>query len=289
MCANHSTSTRDFKHLRHSWEMPLIWLSFLVTATAFLAALGILLIHLLGVLEQLVGAETAAQLASNALLMLLLPLTPIVFYIYRFYMAARARANALLVGPNQFPDLFALYQDLARRLEMPHLPRLYVTNGNGVVNAYALECNRRYNYVVVHSEIAMMLPTARDTVEFVLAHELAHHKLRHVSLWRLIIGLVPNALIIPGLATTRAQEYSADRVALAVCPNTASAIRLLVAGPWIEKGVNAETWLAQCEAEHKELLIRVSNALSSHAVMVKRFKALRDIERKGFTAQGEMF
>ena len=144
MCANHSTSTRDFKHLRHSWEMPLIWLSFLVTATAFLAALGILLIHLLGVLEQLVGAETAAQLASNALLMLLLPLTPIVFYIYRFYMAAQARANALLVGPNQFPDLFALYQDLARRLELPYLPRLYVTNGNGVVNAYARLAEEEY-------------------------------------------------------------------------------------------------------------------------------------------------
>lgn len=29
--------------------------------------------------------------------------------------------------------------------------------------------------------------------------------------------------------------------------------------------------------------------MSSHAVMVKRYKALREIERDGFSAQGEMF
>jgi Zn-dependent protease with chaperone function len=289
MCANHSTSTHVFTHLRHRWEMPLIWLSFLITAAAFIIGVCLSLIHLLGGLEPLVGAESAAEIASNAYLVLLLPLAPIAFYAFRFYMAAQARANALLVGPDQFPKLFALFQDLARRLEMPTPPSLYVTNGNGVVNAYALECNRRYNYVVIHSEIAMLLPTSPDTVEFVLAHELAHHKLRHVSLWRVIVGLIPNALVIPGLATTRAQEYSADRVALAICPNISSAVRLLVAGPWMEKGVNPDAWLKQCEAEHGEWLVRLSNTLSSHAVGVKRYKALRDIERNGFESQGEMF
>lgn len=80
-----------------------------------------------------------------------------------------------------------------------------------MVNAFALECNRRQRYVVIHAEIAMLMPTAPEIVEFVLAHELAHHKLRHVSLWRLAIGVVPQSLVLPGLATTRAQEYSAAR------------------------------------------------------------------------------
>jgi Zn-dependent protease with chaperone function len=162
-------------------------------------------------------------------------------------------------------------------------------NGNGVVNAFALECNRRYNYVVINAEIAMLLEKSPDIVEFVLAHELAHHKLRHVSLWRLVIGVIPSMLAIVGTTTTRAQEYSADRVALAVCPQTSAAVRLLAVGPWIEQGVNPDAWLDQCDAEHREWWVRVTNALSSHAVMVKRFKALRDIEREGFSAQGEMF
>ena len=75
------------------------------------------------------------------------------------------RSNAVLVGPKQFPELYALYQDLGQRLDMPKLPKLYVTNGDGAVNAYALECNRRYNYIVMHAEIAIMLPTAADIVE----------------------------------------------------------------------------------------------------------------------------
>ena len=88
----------------------------------------------------------------------------------------------------------------------------------------------------------MMLPTAPDVVEFVLAHELAHHKLHHVSLWRIVIGVIPGLMVLPGQTTTRAQEYSADRVAMAVCPNHASAMRLLVVGPWMANGVNPEVW-----------------------------------------------
>ena len=66
-------------------------------------------------------------------------------------------------------------------------------------------------------------------------------------------------------------------------------MRLLVVGPWMANGVNPEAWLEQCNAEHREWMVRLANTLSSHAVMVKRFKALRDIEEKGFEAQGEMF
>ena len=266
----------------------MIWFSAIISGLALLTAFGIFFADSNGMLEG-IDPETVTEARDFSESLMLILIAPLGFYIYRFYMAAKARADAILVGPQQFPELHAMYQDLAQRLDMPNPPKLYVTNGNGVVNAYALECNRRYRYVVIHAEIAMMLPTAPDVVEFVLAHELAHHKLRHVSLWRLVIGMVPNLLVVPGLTTTRAQEYSADRVAMAVCPNHASAMRLLVVGPWMANGVNPEAWLEQCNAEHREWMVRLANTLSSHAVMVKRFKALRDIEDKGFDAQGEMF
>ena len=289
MCSSHSTThSHDFTSFRHRWEMPMIWVSAIITGLALLFAFGTSLADSAGMLSSL-DEQTATEIRDFSSSALLLLLAPIFFYVYRFYMAAKARADAILVGPNQFPELYAMYEDLARRLDMPNPPKLYVTNGNGVVNAYALECNRRYRYVVIHAEIAMMLPTAPDVVEFVLAHELAHHKLHHVSLWRIVIGVIPGLMVLPGQTTTRAQEYSADRVAMAVCPNHASAMRLLVVGPWMANGVNPEVWAEQCEAEHREFLVRVANALSSHAVMVKRFKALRDIEREDFKAQGEMF
>lgn len=220
----------------------MIWLSFVITMVALAAALGVFWADSSGMLEGNLDEETLTDVRDTANTALLLLIAPLGFYIYRFYIAAAARADAILVGPKQFPELYAMYMDLAQRLDMPNPPKLYVTNGNGVVNAYALECNRRYRYIVIHAEIAMMLPTAPDVVEFVLAHEMAHHKLRHVSLWRLVIGVIPNLLVLPGQTTTRAQEYSADRLALAVCPDHATAMRLLVVGPWMANGVNAEAW-----------------------------------------------
>lgn len=288
MCS-HSPQAHDFTRFRHRWEMPMIWLSCLITLIALAAALGVFWADSAGMLEGSLEEETLTDLRDTANTVMLLLIAPLAIYVYRFYMAAAARSNAVLVGPQQFPELHAMYLDLARRLDLPNPPKLYVTNGNGVVNAYALECNKRYRYVVMHSEIAMLLPTAPDVVEFVLAHELAHHKLRHVSLWRIIIGMIPNLLMLPGQTTTRAQEYSADRVAMAICPNHANAVRLLAVGPWMADGVNPDAWAEQCAAEHREWMVRLANALSSHAVMVKRFKALRDIEREGFKTQGEMF
>lgn len=289
MCSHAPDHSHDFARYRHRWEMPMIWLSCIITVVTVAAAIGIFWADGAGFLEGSMDEETLTEVRDTTNTILLLLLAPLAIYVYRFYMAASARAEALLVGPRQFPELHAMYIDLAQRLDMPNPPKLYVTNGNGVVNAYALECNKRYRYIIMHSEIAMMLPTAPDVVEFVLAHEMAHHKLRHVSLWRIIIGLIPNTMILPGQTTTRAQEYSADRVALAVCPNHAMAMRLLVVGPWLANGVDADAWAEQCEAEHREWMVRIANAMSSHAVMVKRFKALRDIEQKGFAAQGEMF
>lgn len=288
MCADHH-SRNDFTRYRHRWEMPLIWVSAVVTVATVLLGLAIIAVDQGTVLNDALGEDSATLLREFPGYFYILLIAPVAIYAYRFYVAAQSRANAILVGPRQFPELFATYQELGRRLEMPHLPRLYVINGNGVVNAFALECNRRHNYVVIHAEIAMLLSTAPDVVEFVLAHELGQHKLRHVSLWRAVIAIVPGATVVLGQATTRAQEYSADRIALAVCPGTANATRLLAVGPWMESGVDPDAWLEQCQAEHREFWVRISQAMSSHAVMVKRYKALREIERDGFSAQGEMF
>lgn len=283
MCDHSHHATR----YRHRWEMPMIWLSCAITIIALLFAGLVFWADSQGELAEF--GEDANELRDMAKSALLILIAPVLIYIYRFYMAASVKANAVRVGPNQFPELFAIYQDIGARLGMQRLPRFYVVNGNGTVNAYALECNRRHRYVVMHSEIALLYKTSPDVVEFVLAHELAHHRLRHVSLWRIVVGLVPNLLVLPGQATTRAQEYSADRLAISVCPNHANAMRLLSVGPWMEKGVNPEAWLEQCEEERGEFMVRVANAMSSHAVMVKRFKALKDIERHGFTHHGDMF
>ncbi len=288
MCSE-SNDPRHFTRFRHRWEMPMIWLSAFITIVALFAGVGVMVVDVDGGLDQMVGTDNATMLRDWSGVAILLLAAPIFIYIYRFYLIAGEKAGAIRVGPNQFPELWALYQDLGQRLDMHPLPRLYVANGNGVVNAFALECNRRNRYIVMHAEIVMLLPTAPDVVEFVLAHEMSHHKLHHVSLWRAVIGIVPGMLLPVGQATTRAQEYSADRLAMAVCPNHANSLRLLSIGPWLVNNVDPEAWLEQAEQEHREWMIRAAQAMSSHAVGIKRYKALRDIEKHGFSVHGEMF
>lgn len=271
---------------RHRWEMPLIWLSVIVTLATFLIGLALLTMDeaiLRDILEE--ETDTVLDLAAYAPMLLVLPA---IVFVYRYFMAAQARANGLRVGPRQMPELWEMYRRLGERMGMRYLPRLYVTNGNGVVNAYALSCNVRVGYVVVHSEIALLLPTQPEAVEFVLAHELAHHRLRHVSLWRIVAAVIPNFVVPLGLSATRAQEYSADRLALAACGHHEKAMKLLAAGPWMVGDVNAEAWDEQCADERGEFFVRAANVMSSHAVLVKRYKALQDIQAKGFCCHGDM-
>lgn len=283
MCDHHF----DARRLRHRWEMPLIWLSGGVSLVVLLLAGAVLSLDAAQMTALFADeAEAVADTAGDALLVLILPLA---LFLYRFYMAAKAKANAIRVGPEQLPQLWDMYQDLGRRMDMPRLPKLYVTNGNGVVNAYALSCNRRHKYIVLHAETVIEMKRDPSIVEFVLAHELAHHKLGHVSLWRLAIGLIPNVLVPLGKSASRAQEYSADRVALKLCGHHQGTMNLLAVGPWMVQDVNPEAWLEQCRHDRRELYVRAVNLMSGHAVMSKRYKALRDIEAGGFNQHGDMF
>ena len=60
-----------------------------------------------------------------------------------------AITNAVEVTPAQFPEVYTIYHDLAQQMGfrpdaagkgITRLPRLYIKNGNGVMNAYASKC-----------------------------------------------------------------------------------------------------------------------------------------------------
>lgn len=138
---------------------------------------------------------------------------PILTFVRRYYCAATSKADGIRVGQKQIPEIWNIYTNLAEKMGMKTLPKLYVVSGEGEVNAFALSCNTNVKYIVLHSEIAMLFKTHPEIVEFVLGHELGHHKLRYTSLWR---SMVSSPLeLIPGFGSsfTHAQEYSADRMA----------------------------------------------------------------------------
>lgn len=142
---------------------------------------------------------------------------------------------------------------------------------------------------MLHAEIALLMDRLPETVEFVLAHELSHHRLRHVSLWRLVLTFLPNLIPGLGVSTIRAQEYSADRLAHSVCAHHRETISLLMVGPWINHKVDHDELRRQSEAERGEWFVRAANIMANHAVGVKRYLALQKLDETGYGTHGDMF
>lgn len=278
MCT--TCTTDNATRYRHRLEMPLLAMSIMLWLVAVILGLSAI-----ESFDSLVS-ETGGDLLFASLALLVAPLF---IFVFRLFFAAQQRSNAAKVGPDQFPEIWNMYQEVVSDIGLPKAPSLYIINGNGVLNAYALSCTAHWKYIFLNAEIAMMLKDSPLFVRFVLAHELAHHKLGHVTLWRSVVGTAMNMLYLPGKALIRAQEYSADRLALALCPEAAESVLALTVGPFLAAQLNPEAFYRQIGEEEHGWMVRIANITSDHAVMSKRYKALRDIKAHGFEVHGEMF
>lgn len=270
--------------LRHRWEVPMMVICTLITVLAFAGSMYVFFF-----LPESVDAETADSLREMMQLAAFLPVAALVMLLFRYYMAGSLRSASVKAGPEQFPELYAMHVSLAAKMNLARVPDLYVANGNGVVNAYAFACDFRRRYVVVHAEIARLVDDYPDVVAFVIGHELGHHKLGHVRWWRNVINIIPGALLFPGKAMVRAQEYSADRVATTVCSNCSQGIGLLSVGPYLQHRVSSGPYFAQAVEEEKSWFVRFANLVADHSVNSKRFLALRAIEEHGLDRHGPLF
>src|ERR1700712_1167016 len=97
MCSA-ASSRRRFFDLRHQWEMPMVWLSLAITLLAFALAAALLAFDETDWAKNLDGDVKDAIFSLQ--MAILLPLAPLFIYIYRFYAAAVARSNSILIGPN---------------------------------------------------------------------------------------------------------------------------------------------------------------------------------------------
>ena len=218
------------------------------------------------------------------------------FAIRWFYWSAIT--NAVEVTPAQFPEVYTIYHDLAQQMGfrpdaagkgITRLPRLYIKNGNGVMNAYASKCQVSRGYVVIHSDLVDVGYTYQDWefVRFVLAHELGHIKCGHVDLWRSMIRPVTTALRLQA-SVIRAQEYTADRVALYYAPAGGKGMIYLYCGKHLGHRVNMDEYFASVHAHKDGFWIKAANFLSDHAVGFRRMAALHEAEAKGWDVHGKM-
>ena len=272
------------REFRHRAEVPMLVLGGILTILAVVACIFVILLGM-----------SLSDFGQGVLVGILAPALAAVA-IRWFYWSAIT--NAVEVTPAQFPEVYTIYHDLAQQMGfrpdaagkgITRLPRLYIKNGNGVVNAYASKCQVSRGYVVIHSDLVDVGYTYQDWefVRFVLAHELGHIKCGHVDLWRSMIRPVTTALRLQA-SVIRAQEYTADRVALYYAPAGGKGMIHLYCGKHLGHRVNMDEYFASVHAHKDGFWIRVANFLSDHAVGFRRMAALHEAETKGWDVHGKM-
>ena len=138
---------------------------------------------LVGFLKAMAGeplSGPAVEAIRVAFLALLLLVPGLVFY--RQLTRAGTRGSAVRLSRRQFPDIYSLKEDFARRLDLRRDPEIYLTSGNGTLNAFAAS-TFGHDFVVIHSELfSNTYEKNRDALAFIVGHELGHLRLGHTKL-----------------------------------------------------------------------------------------------------------
>lgn len=247
----------------------------------FLVVLNILILAAL--IEAIIFVWTHPLLLSNqaltdatiAILIALVAL-PLVYVVYRNLTRAATRGSAVLVSQEQFPEIAALRDEFARRLGLRRVPEVYVTSGNGQLNAFAASAYR-VDFVCLHSELfANLYENNREGLAFILGHEFGHIKLGHTRLWnQLSLAFTSIIPVLPGFLS-RAREYSCDRHGAFVEPQGQEGLVLLTAGRYVYRVVDVANLLRQA-AQVRGFWAGLTELTQSHPLTVWRLKKLYDL------------
>jgi len=172
-------------------------------------------------------------------------------------------ADCLKLSKNQCGDLYKIYMDACKILDIQNPPELYIMN-NPYPNAFTTGFTHPF-VVLTHGLIDSF---ETDELMFVIGHELGHYKCGHVYYHNILryldqilqyigqatlgIGkLIGTGMMYTLFAWSRQSELSADRAGFLVVQDQEIAIRamikLMAPTPKIYKSVDIEEILKQAE------------------------------------------
>jgi Zn-dependent protease with chaperone function len=261
--------------LRNPYEIPLYILSVLVNLLIIAFILfGALFLGLLNVLagEPLSGPLVDVIRVGFVALLLLVP----ALVVYRQLTRAGIRGSAVKLSRRQFPDIYAVKDDFARRLDLRRDPEIYLMSGNGVLNAFAAS-TFGYDFIVIHSELfSNTYEKNKDALAFIVGHELGHLRLGHTRLWyQLSTAYVDRVPLLAGFLS-RAREFSCDRHGAYLAPQGEEGLVLLAAGRYVYKQVDIDELLEQAR-RFRGFWPVMAQLPQSHPFAVRRIRALYDL------------
>jgi len=187
------------------------------------------------------------------------------------------KGNAVRMSERQFPEVHRMAGALAREMDLDPVPAVYVLQSGGVLNAFATKFLGR-SFVVVNSDVLEIgYEQGEAALAFIVAHELAHIKRRHLT-WR---WLLYPAMMVPflGSAYSRACEYTCDRFGAHFRPAGAvPGLLVLAAGKKLYARMGAADFGRQADAE-RGFWVVFAEILASHPNLTKRVRAVLTAER----------
>lgn len=195
------------------------------------------------------------------------------FFLHGLMMAG-IRRNGVKLSERQFPVLYDKAAKVSKDMGLTTVPDIYVVESEGILNAFATRFFRK-NMVVLYSEIFELVEKdAEKEVLFVLAHEFAHLKRKHVVISFLLLP----AMWVPfiGNAYLRACEYTCDRYAAYYVQSleaSKNALTILAIGKDMYHKVNHEVYMEQIESEFG-FFAWLNEKLSTHPHLPKRLYSL---------------
>jgi Zn-dependent protease with chaperone function len=228
--------------LRHPAEIP----TFVLMVVLNFAILGVLIDFLASLAlipPALRGTNwEATWRAVAAAIIVVAPALLIVRQVQR----ASIRGSAVRLSRTQFPDLYASVDDFAGTLGVRPTPALYLSNGNGTLNAFAAQSGWTNNYVVLSNELfANLRNDNREGTRFILGHEIGHIRLHHVALWYSLLICYSQLIPVLGPTLSRLREYSCDRNGAALESKGELGLVLLTAGRYAADNVQVNELVDQ--------------------------------------------
>lgn len=196
-------------------------------------------------------------------------------------MLGSIRGNGVRIHERQFPDVYESVQVLSKEIGLKKVPDVFVIQSEGALNAFATRFFGR-DMVVLYSEVfELAREKGQAELDFIIAHELAHIKRRHV--WKNLLLLPAKFIPFLGEAYSRSCEYTCDRHAAYITQNGPAAKRalaLLGIGKKMYAEINVDAYREQIKTESNPF-VWLSEVLSSHPRLPKRIQALEKFEKSG--------
>ncbi|WP_300903123.1 M48 family metallopeptidase [uncultured Clostridium sp.] len=198
---------------------------------------------------------------------------------------AKYRTRAIKITENNFPEVYYSISEYSNKLGIK-TPEAFLIQQNGVMNAFSSFIIRK-QYIEIDSdlfEIAYREYNDLESINFIIAHELAHIRYKHATFLYNLSILFSSLIPIISSTASRAREYSCDRLAQKVTGNNGvEAMFCLLAGKHLYKRINVYDYI-ESSKDIKGFFVWCNNLVSSHPILPKRIRAL--LKSKG---SGELY